>query len=291
MVRQRQASITTGSTDTGVLTFDPNKVGKFVAPYAGLFICPGEGRHGERVMKSYELIFVRKGVLYIGEEDERFVVRPNEALLLRKGRCHFGTRAYAPDLTFYWLHFDLPRASRKRKGLMTIPRQVALPAPERLAELFQRLLHDRECGILTTPTAGLMIALMLIEVAQAAAPPPREPTGVSLAAQAARFIATHYHDTLGTTEVANGLRCKADYVGRVFRRTYGYTLTEAIHRRRVFEARILLAEGPLNIDEIARKCGFGSTSYMCKIFGREVGMTPTAYRRLHTRYSTTINTV
>jgi AraC-like DNA-binding protein len=271
--------------------FDATRGATFMPPYAGLFICPGEGRHAARTMNSYELIFVRRGLLHIAEENERFVVKPNQVLLLRKNMRHVGTRAYPAELTFYWLHFDTPRSRLPITKLTALPRQTALSEPERLAELFQRFLHDRECGVLTPSTAGLLITLMLCEVAHAASPPHREPTGASLAAQAARIVARHYRERLSTADVAELLRCNPDYLGRVFRVTYGYTVTDAIHRRRVFEARILLSEESLIVDEIAQRCGFGSTSYMCKIFGREVGMTPSQYRRVHSRYPTTINTI
>ena len=73
----------------------------------GLFISRGEGIHPRRVIESDELILVRRGTLHIREATTEFAVREGEALLLRAGRLHEGTRPFAPDLSFYWLHFLL----------------------------------------------------------------------------------------------------------------------------------------------------------------------------------------
>ena len=60
-------------------------------------------------------------------------------------------------------------------------------------------------------------------------------------------------------------------------------MIQAIHQRRMRNAKRLLAEGHESIEEVARRCGFDDCGYFRRIFKRTEGMTPVAFRRLHVR--------
>jgi hypothetical protein len=76
----------------------------------GLFISRGQGTHPDRVIGSWELIFVREGVLRVEEEQKPFKVGAGESLLLWPGRRHRGTGEYPPDLS---TGFTLPSEMEK----------------------------------------------------------------------------------------------------------------------------------------------------------------------------------
>ncbi len=275
---------------------------------AGLFICRGSGRHGDRVIDSHELIFVRQGELAIYEEQDRFRLRAGETLLLRPGRRHGGTEDYPSGLSFYWVHFEViaeaggPRkvgataqrvrkgrgaalsARRKGSGVLDVPRYGRVARPDQLAELFHRFLNDQEAGRLTPLGADLLLLLMLQEAADRRVPvEATDSAGAALAAQANRLIRTRFHEPLQTSTVAQALDCNPDYLGRVYQRAYGYTVTEAIHRARLKEARALLVESEQNVAQIARSIGYGDPGYFRRVFHRQQGTSPRAYRRMHAR--------
>ena len=75
----------------------------------GLFVSRGKGTHPTRVIDSHELIFVRSGILELFEEERRFRLGPGEALVLWPGRRHGGAAPYPPDLSFFWIHFNIPK--------------------------------------------------------------------------------------------------------------------------------------------------------------------------------------
>lgn len=70
---------------------------------------------------------------------------------------------------------------------------------------------------------------------------------------------------------------------RTFHRQFQDSLGTTPHRwltaQRVLHARRLLETTDLTIDEIARRSGFGDTSAVRKHSTRQVGLSPTAYRR------------
>lgn len=248
---------------------------------AGLFVSPGYGIHPDRVIDSFEIIFVRTGRLGIAEGDTEYVVRAGEALWLRPGVRHRGTLPHEPDLSFYWAHFYPPRNGRKKTGAGV--GQYTRPArPERVAEWFHRLLEVLESGARETEEAGLLLLLLWRELARVKAPE-NPNTGEALAARAEQFIATHFPRGIHAGDVAGAVGCHPDYLGRVFRRAYGHTVSEAIHRRQLQEARWRLRAGGQTIEEVAHACGFREPRYFRKLFAQAQGVSPREYRKLHAR--------
>ncbi|RYD64775.1 MAG: AraC family transcriptional regulator [Verrucomicrobiaceae bacterium] len=255
------------------------------ASVAGMFVSRGFGRHPNRKLGSYELIFVRAGVLEIWEEDQQFRVGPGECLLLWPGRRHGGAADYLPDLSFYWMHFTLERQGKESDiAIVSLPQQVRVARPDSLTALFRRFLEDQESRELIPAMADLIVAQMLLEVSISASreTPPAIPAE-ALVGRAAEMIETRFHEPLSTTEIANRLGSNADYLGRMFRRVYGMGIVEAVHRRRLRHSKRLLMEEALNVEEIARMCGFRDPGYFRRLFKRHEGMTPLAYQHLHAR--------
>jgi AraC-like DNA-binding protein len=259
------------------LTFSPG----FRVVSAGLFVCPGYGIHPDRVIDSHEIIFVRTGCLGIAEGGRDYVVRGGEALWMRPGVRHHGTRSYEPDLSFYWAHFYLAKGTRKKKTAGI--EQYSRPArPERVAEWFHRLVELLESHGQEGEEAGLLLLLLWRELARAQAPE-HPNAGEALAARAEQFIATQFPHGIHAGDVARAMTCHPDYLGRVFRRTHGCTVSEAIHRRQLQEARWRLREGGQTIEDVALACGFREPRYFRKLFTQAQGVSPREYRKLHAR--------
>lgn len=247
----------------------------------GLFICPGYGIHPDRVMDSHELIFVRSGRLGIAEGDRDYMLEAGEALWMRPGVRHRGTIPHEPGLSFYWTHFYLPKRS-SRKSSSSIDQYTRPARPERVAEWFHRLLEALESGRPETEESALILLLLGRELARARASEYPD-AGEVLAARAEQFIATRFPGGIHAGDVAAELGCHPDYLGRVFRRAHGCTVTEAIHRRQLQEARWRLRDGGHSIEEIALACGFREPRYFRKLFTAAQGVSPREYRKLHAR--------
>ena len=64
-----------------------------------------------------------------------------------------------------------------------------------------------------------------------------------------------------------------------FRQMTGKSVEEAIRTRRLDEARRLLRETPLSVEEIAPRCGYESANARRRAFVRDTGLTMGAWRR------------
>ncbi|MFB9995012.1 AraC family ligand binding domain-containing protein [Deinococcus oregonensis] len=67
--------------------------------------------HPDRVIQTYELIFVKEGVLSLEEAGREFDLQAGETLLLWPGRRHRGVRPFAPGLSLLLGTFRTPGGS------------------------------------------------------------------------------------------------------------------------------------------------------------------------------------
>jgi len=100
-----------------------------------------------------------------------------------------------------------------------------------------------------------------------------------LVRQAMAYIQAHYAEPLSRQEIAAHVGLSDDYLTSCFHKELGLTPVAYLNRYRVQQARQLLANTHKSITEIALDVGFSSSSYFSRIFRRETGMSPEAYRR------------
>jgi AraC-like DNA-binding protein len=248
---------------------------------AGLFISPGEGIHPTRRINSHELIVVSKGTLGIFEEEKNFILKPGDSLLLYPGRLHGGNLAYPPDLSFYWIHFEVNRPASKNK-LFEIPQQVKLREPEKIIELLRRFLDLQESENHDKIQLSLLMALILCELGNAAKSKP-ESSGNAIARKAREFITLHAEEPVSTSFIARKLQCNPDYLGRIYKQTYKITVTEELNRQRISLAKHKLINTSMFIEEIAQSCGFNDLAYFRRVFRKLSGMPPMSFRKLYSR--------
>jgi AraC-like DNA-binding protein len=123
---------------------------------------------------------------------------------------------------------------------------------------------------------------MLIEVARSGLLENTEEANV-VATQAQTYIRLNYDRPLSAGKVAEAIGYNPDYLGRIYHKVYGCTLTEAIHRRRIHVACDHLMESDHTIEQIALTCGYADPDYFRRIFRRVMGTSPGNYRSTFAR--------
>lgn len=100
----------------------------------------------------------------------------------------------------------------------------------------------------------------------------------TLLADVFTLIEQRYREPLSLRDVARGLRLTPGHLTTTVRRRTGRTVLDWIVERRMTEARRLLVETDLAVNEIARTVGFGDPGYFARSFRRANGMTPREWR-------------
>jgi len=94
------------------------------------------------------------------------------------------------------------------------------------------------------------------------------------------YIQENYSsESLSVQEIAGICHMNSAYLGQLFKKRMGYSITEYIHNVRIEHAKRLLMETDQNIESIAKQTGFKDRSYFCKIFKKKTGLSPGEYKK------------
>ena len=92
-------------------------------------------------------------------------------------------------------------------------------------------------------------------------------------------IETHFAGELSLKREAQLYFLNEKYVGRIFKRETGCTFHQYLNRIRLRHAARQLRESERTVLDISLECGFQNVTYFNRLFKREFGMAPSAYRR------------
>lgn len=97
------------------------------------------------------------------------------------------------------------------------------------------------------------------------------------AGEAARYARLHYSSPIRLQDVAGKLHFQPAYLGQLFRKTYGVSFHDYLHRVRVEEARKLLLRG-LNVSEVALRVGYKDPELFSAKFKQFTGDLPSRFK-------------
>jgi AraC-like DNA-binding protein len=100
-----------------------------------------------------------------------------------------------------------------------------------------------------------------------------------LARLAMAYIHEHYREPISRKDLADAAGASQEYLSTCFHRETGVTPSDYLERYRIKQARRLLETTDLPVTRVALEVGFYDSSYFGRVFRREVGVTPVAYRR------------
>ncbi len=102
-----------------------------------------------------------------------------------------------------------------------------------------------------------------------------------------KYIHKNYNRKITIKEVASRLFINPAYLGQIFKRKYGVSFNDYLHKYRIEKAKDLLKGTDLKIYEISEKLGYKNTDNFIEKFEEIIGTTPLQYRK--SLYGTNIN--
>lgn len=102
-----------------------------------------------------------------------------------------------------------------------------------------------------------------------------------LMAEAADYLIKRYGEPLRLRDVAGDFGLSAVQFTRRFQEAFSETPSRYLKKLRLKKACTLLSETDLLLSEIAERCGYENSFYLSRVFSREMGTSPSEFRRLH----------
>lgn len=96
---------------------------------------------------------------------------------------------------------------------------------------------------------------------------------------AAAYMETNFMNDISISELLSVSHYSQRHFIRLFSATYSTTPQQYLLNIRIRHACSLLKDKSFSITEIATRCGFNDSNYFCRIFKKNIGATPSAYRK------------
>lgn len=250
-----------------------------VVHHVGFQKCMANHQWGPGVRDHYLIHYVLsgKGTLQVG--DRTFVLEGGQAFLLRPDTpasyCADGDNPWE----YYWVGFSGPVAPLflTQTGFAHQP-VVVVPGGDRVRQALLDIYKARGSDYPSAVTmAGyLQVALGLL---MEGATPEGEESVTVYAQQGAEFIHQNYSHPITVEEVARHVGVSRSYLYRAFHTNFQQSPSQYLIGYRIQRACQLLKGSKLSVQVVATSVGFEDHFYFSRAFRREMGVTPTEYRK------------
>lgn len=249
-----------------------------------------------RVLPEFQFVFIAEGN---GEFESRetglLEIESGTLMMLFPDVWH----RYRPNpdsgWTEYWISIggDLPFQWFQR-GLFSSKRPLTkLRSPETSVQQYRDIIdfvvkHPEQDAPILTARAMAIIASALepwqaSDESSDSIPTDESRSTNKLVSESLKIIWNNSHQRVSVSMIASQVGVTRRTLERHFKKSHGRTLLQELVACRIQRAKRLLCETHVPIKYVAYAAGFSSMSNLCKVFRREVGMTPGEYRESKTR--------
>lgn len=165
-----------------------------------------------------------------------------------------------------------------------LPKQSAVYTPKNpqyAGTLFEKLLHAYNAPSQTAFHDSMALFYQIYGLIRTAAT--REyiaPPSKNRVAQVKAYIDEHYKDpALSVEALSEQAGMSQVYLRKLFHARYALSPSQYIISVRLNKAKELMRSPFLSLEAVAQESGFSSPQYFSRVFKKETGMTPYAYRK------------
>ncbi|MBM7702621.1 AraC family transcriptional regulator [Metabacillus iocasae] len=256
-------------------------------------------KHFKRTYTVFDLLYVKRGTLYMSENEMEYKVNEGEYILLSPGLEHYGHKGCDERTDVIWFHFSVEgsfsyetnaslqwRDLFQKEGTFTEPAQFIFQIPTYgrfdnraiMEQKLDELVHLNEYGSVENKLQQQMIFQEILIILQ------KEALAIPTAAERVcdkyiAYIRAHFKEDLSVQEVALKLHYHPDYIARSMKKTMGVGPVEYLQQYRISQSKILLATTDMKIKEVAEKVGIQDDTYFSRLFRKKEGVSPNRYRR------------
>ena len=96
-----------------------------------------------------------------------------------------------------------------------------------------------------------------------------------------KYLDFNYRKEISMKQLARDNHCSVSYLSHMFKARNGLSVRAYINFLRLRDATAYLTNTDLPVSEIAYTLGFSDSNYFSTVFRKELGCSPSAYRKLH----------
>lgn len=209
-------------------------------------------------------------------------IQSNEGIIVSPGQVHLPK--LKAEIPTAWSLFvasnlipDSLREKIERYSLSVRPLQFADAVLKDISSLFGILKRNVSNAALTRFLALSIVGLFYEAI------PDMSGTAfgryIALTLRFKRMVDANYVNEKRPAEYASRLNVSRVYLNEAVRATTGMSIGKYIRSHVIINAKRLLAQTSMNINEIAQSLGYDDASYFERMFRKETGITPSVFRK------------
>lgn len=250
---------------------------------------------------AFEILIVLDGTQETCLEKDRYVIQKNEILLIPPGFEHTNHCLSSGSMTYFCAHFDIDEPSLRMKIMKNCDWVYTPDNPyyRRLRSCLQKwidILEDQEISFSTAKLRAQVILFELLEILVDLQPTNsnvrtnQSMTTAKYAKEIAEAIKWTFKkkciETNGKVDftvhiqpIIASLGISPNYGLEVFQKIYQMSPRKYLSELKLQEAKILLQQPELSLNEIANRLGYKNLSHFSRQFKRWTGINPSAFRK------------
>lgn len=277
----------------------------------GISIFRKGDKHERRVIhNTFDLIYVRSGIMYLEEDGKRFDVHKGQFLILAPDKTHAGYRHCNEDTVFSWIHFYstgdftfsekpahyMPAKMNKNKYYQKDKFYISIPQYGTINPKYNRDIegyldqisqvkidkYNQQKLFYNSASSQIDYQILFMKIIALICESNEKPHEKDLAEEIYSFLKLSYAEPFNLTELAHKFSFHPAYMIRCTKLKYGQTPLQLLIHIRMEEAKKLLKTTNLHVNIIAQNVGYYDIAYFSKLFKSITGMTAMEYRKKET---------
>ncbi len=241
----------------------------------GYFDCSEFGEISQspkRLVTKYEIEFYLEDGKTTTTDNRTFAIKKNYIQIAKPGQIR---HSQLPFQTAY-LKFDATEdlAQLLENAPEYFCSSHSGPIRQKMNELI--LLNEGNNPLLMY---SRFLSLLNLILHDAKIPSTRNGKNYELIASAKRYIEQNFQKSISLSHIAESVHLSKIYFQNIFKESVGITPHQYLINCRIENAKKLLWNTNIPMNEVAEQSGFGCQQYLNKVFKKETGMTPVSYRK------------
>ncbi len=259
----------------------------------------GQYHPNRKNLGYFDLIVVKKGVLYLQEEMKRYTIKENELIVLLPDKHHYSWKPCEQETVFYWIHFYTTAQWKQSDGpsrfisnlpipdlhyhqhsyTLNLPKHAKIKEPILMFELMQEILDStikREYGTYDIwRTEELFLRFLKFVEEQKI----HKDRTTLLADEVQLFLENNFNQPITNKMLEEVFHMHSNHIALAIKSTFGKTPLEVLQDIRIERAKQYLLRSDMDIQTISKEVGYNSEVYFSSRFKKITGISPQNYRK------------
>lgn len=271
-------------------------------------------KHFTRTIDEYIMYIVEKGELYITEGSNEYCLKKGDSLILEPNIVHTGFKESCCN--YYYIHFNktgflnptdksldevAAEMNRNRALSLTddifleklpydsiiyLPKHCHFEGGSELLSILNEAAYDfyqkyENYKAITS----LRFLELIIKMSRIYATNILQDSNPHFSKSFLRihelidYINKHYSENITCERIEELFESNYDYLNRVFKKMFGYTIMNYVTHLRITKAKDLISTTSIKFSEIGYLVGINDQYYFSKLFKKHTGMSPSQYAK------------